>query len=367
MADSPVRARIAASIRAGGPISFADFMALALYDAEHGYYHRVDHARDYQTSPDLHPVFGATVGRQVAEMWQHLGRPGRFSVFEDGAGSGRLAASLLDWAAAEAPDFYAALRYEARDLADGRLDDGIAALDRHAGKLTRRDGWPEAIEGCILTNELLDAFPVHRVRVEDGRLLELRVGLDGDRFVDVASPASGALLAYFEALGLQPGEGCDAEVNLEAPRWVEMAARHLRRGYVLTFDYGYEAADLYAPWRKRGTLLTFHRHTSDDDPYARVGDQDITASIDFTTVRQAGEAAGLRTLGLVSQAAFLANLGIGEALTRRPDPNALEAHYALRRAIVELTDAAGLGRISVLVQGRDVPDLPLTGLRPPEV
>jgi SAM-dependent MidA family methyltransferase len=363
--DSPVGARIAARIRGEGPISFADFMTLALYDPDHGYYNRIDHARDYQTSPDLHPVFGATVGKQVAEMWQRLGQPGRFTVFEDGAGSGKLAAGLLDWAAAEAPAFYTALHYEARDLAGGRLDDGIA--DRHAGKLTRREDWPEVIEGCILTNELLDAFPVHRVRVEDGWLLELRVGLDGDRFVDVPSPASEALIAYFDALGLLPGEGCEAEVNLEAPRWVETAAHHLRRGYVITFDYGYEAVDLYAPWRKRGTLLTFYRHTSNDDPYARVGDQDITASVDFTSLRRAGEAAGLRTLGLVSQTAFLANLGIGEALTRRPDPNALEAHYALRRAIVELTDGVGLGRISVLVQGKDVPDLPLTGLGPPEV
>jgi len=127
------------------------------------------------------------------------------------------------------------------------------------------------------------------------------------------------------------------------------AARALRRGYVLTLDYGYEAPDLYAPWRKRGTLLTFYRHTSGDDPYVRIGRQDITASVDFTSVRRAGEEAGLTTLVTMPQSEFLAGLGIGDALASAPEPDQLESYYALRRAVMELTDPAGLGRITVLV------------------
>jgi SAM-dependent MidA family methyltransferase len=128
----------------------------------------------------------------------------------------------------------------------------------------------------------------------------------------------------------------------------------LRRGFVLTLDYGYEASELYAPWRKRGTLLTFYRHTSGDDPYARIGHQDITASVDFTSVRSAGEAAGLTTLESTTQAEFLAGLGIGEALASQPEGGQIEAYYGLRRAVMELTDPAGLGRVTALVMGKDV-------------
>ena len=175
------------------------------------------------------------------------------------------------------------------------------------------------------------------------------------RFVDVEAEPRPEVTDHFQALGVVPADGCEAEVCLTAPAWMTHAAKALRRGYVLTLDYGYEAPELYAPWRKRGTLLTFYRHTSGDDPYTRIGRQDITASVDFTSVRRAGEAAGLTTLGSKSQGEFLAALGIGEALASQPDTHQLEAYYALRRAVVELTDPAGLGRITALILGKGVP------------
>jgi len=132
------------------------------------------------------------------------------------------------------------------------------------------------------------------------------------------------------------------------------AAAALRRGYLLTLDYGYEAADLYAPWRKRGTLLTFYRHTSGDDPYARIGRQDVTASVDFTSVIRAAESAGLTTIAFTTQTEYLTSLGIAEALSETPQPDQLEAYYALRKAVLELTDPAGLGRIRVLIQGKGI-------------
>jgi SAM-dependent MidA family methyltransferase len=190
------------------------------------------------------------------------------------------------------------------------------------------------------------------VRVRDGRLYELLVGLQDGELVDVEVDARPDVSSHFDALGLRPGEGCEAEVNLVAPAWMSRAARALRRGYVLTLDYGYNASQLYAPWRKRGTLLTFYRHTSGDDPFARVGLQDITASVDFTSVRRAGEQAGLQTLTFTTQSEYLAGLGIGDALQKPPSPREMEAFYALRRAVMELTDAAGLGRIKVLIQSK---------------
>jgi SAM-dependent MidA family methyltransferase len=141
------------------------------------------------------------------------------------------------------------------------------------------------------------------------------------------------------------------------------AGRALRRGFVLTFDYGYEAEELYAPWRSDGTLLCFYRHNPSSDPYARVGRQDITSHVDLTTVRHAGEEAGLQTLGMISQSEFLANLGIADALTPLGEGDAnLEEYYARRRAVSELIDPAALGRIRVLAQAKGVGHPHLTGL-----
>jgi SAM-dependent MidA family methyltransferase len=299
-------------------------------------------------------------------MWRALGSPQRFNVLEAGAGSGRLAGDIVRWLRSQEPELYEALHYRLQDVTytGGRADDVAKAVGLSPGRVSAEAAWPAegAVEGCILSNELIDAFPVHRVRVQGGKLVELRAGVDGERFVDVASPPSPEVVCYFERLGLEPGEGCEAEVNLEAGPWLRRAAASLRRGYVLTLDYGYDAEALYAPWRRQGTLLTFYRHSSGDDPYARVGRQDITASVDFTTFARDGAEAGLRLLGQTTQSEFLASLGIGDALAARPDPAQLEAYYALRRSVIELTDPTGLGRIRVLVQGKDVPDAPLTGL-----
>jgi SAM-dependent MidA family methyltransferase len=275
----------------------------------------------------------------------------RFDVFEAGAGSERLAQDVLLYLQSEEPELARSIRYVAQDITcqtaatDSGLRDVERASDLPASPL---------IDGCIVSNELLDAMPFYRVRRRGGRLVEVEVGHVEGRFIDVEVEAGPAVEAYFDALGLQPGDGCDAEVCLEAPAWMAKAAGALQRGYVLTLDYGYSAASLYAPWRKAGTLLTFYRQMSGDDPYVRPGLQDITASVDFTTVMQAGAAAGLTTLGLTTQAQFLAALGIGEAVARGPVATDLQAYYALRRSVIELTDPSGLGRISVMIQGKAV-------------
>jgi SAM-dependent MidA family methyltransferase len=347
-----LRQRIAAS----GPISFAEFYETALYHPRHGYYFTSDPTRDYQSSPNVHPVFGAAVARRLAAMWRDLGSPPRFDVFEAGASTGRLAADVLRYLRATKRDLYDCIRYVMQDVtlsqdaAAGQLVD--AGLP--PGQVHVEAALPVTpqVEGCILTNELLDALPFHRVRRRDSRLYEILAGFRDGVFVDVEAPPRPDIVAHFDALGLLPGDGCDAEVNLVAPAWMTRAATALRRGFILTLDYGYEAADLYAPWRKRGTLLTYYRHTSGDDPYARIGRQDITASVDFSSVMRAGEAAGLRTVEFTAQSEFLAALGIGEALAQPPAPDQLEAYTALRRAVMELTDPAGLGRIRVLTQAK---------------
>ena len=339
-------------IRASGPISFAEFYELAMYHPRHGYYFANDPTRDFQSSPNVHPVFGAAIARQLAQFWYAMDRPARFDVFEAGASSGRLAADILRYARTAEPDFYDSARYVVQDVtlsgaeAQARLEASGVPADRVevAASLPQQP----VIEGAVISNELLDALPFRRMRRRGGHLYELVVGAEDGRFVDVEAEPRPDVIAHFEALGVTPGEGCEAEVSLVAPAWMARAAGALKRGYVLTLDYGYEASELYAAWRKRGTLLTFYRHTSGDDPYVRIGRQDITASVDFTSVRRAGEAAGLTHVSSATQSEFLAGLGIGEPLSLAPEPGQMEAYLALRRAVMELTDASGLGRITVL-------------------
>lgn len=366
--NAALREAIVASILSQGAIPFRDFMEVALYDPQHGYYRsrreKMGREGDYLTSPEVSPAFGVLVGRQLREMWQAMDRPHRFDIVEAGAGTGRLCRDILRWAGSHAPDFRTALAYTIVEVSDAQIQRQRETLAEEGEGVRWSAELPDGIEGCLVSNELLDSFPVHRVAVRDGNLMEVFVGWDGARFVEELRPPSRSEIpAYFRRLGLLPGEGCRAEVNLAAAQWMGRAGHALHRGFILTFDYGYEAQELYTPWRRDGTLLCFYRHNPSSDPYARLGRQDITSHLDFTTLRRAGEEAGLQTLGLVCQSEFLVNLGIAEALAPPAEGAVdLEEYHARRRALSELIDPAALGRIRVLVQAKDVGRPRLTGL-----
>ena len=368
--NAALKERIVALIAATGPITFHQFMAMALYEPGLGYYcsrrEKMGREGDYLTSPEVGPLFAALLGRQLHDMWAALGRPPTFAGVEVGAGTGVMARDVLRWAQRTAPDLFSALSYtivEASPPLAQRQRETIEAAGLGA-KVRWRKRLPSAVRGCIIGNELLDAMPVHRVAVQGDRLHEIFVTWDGDRFgEELRKPSTPEIDAYFQRLGLSPGEGCRAEVNLDALRWVREAGAALRRGFLLLLDYGYEAQELFAPWRRDGTLMCFYRHNPSSDPYARIGRQDLTAHIDFTSVRRAGEDAGLVTLGLVSQAEFLARLGIAEAMAPpEGGPVDIEEYYARRRQAMTLIDSAGLGRIKVLVQAKGVTNARLRGL-----
>jgi len=369
--NQALKETIVARIEREGPITFRDFMEMALYAPKLGYYtarrENIGRSGDYVTSPEVSPIFGAMLGRQLCEMWETMGEPPSFDVVEAGAGTGALARDILRWARRAVPHFFDAVHYAIVEMSEALAARQCETLDAAglAGEVVWRTDLPHNVEGCIFSNELLDALPVHRVTVRAGELSEIRVNWNGAAFgEEPCLPSTSDIETYFDRLGLRPGEGCEAEINLAAPAWIQSAASALSRGFLLTFDYGHEAADLYAPWRTHGTLLCFYRHNPGDDPYLRIGRQDITSHIDFTTVRHTGEEAGLRTLGLVPQSEFLMNLGLPDALPAIGEGETnLEEYYIRRRAVVELVDPAGLGRIKVLVQARGVGEAKLTGLR----
>ncbi len=366
--NEALKEAIVARIESAGAIPFREFMEAALYHAQHGYYRsrreKMGREGDYLTSPEVSPIFGTLVARQLREMWLTMGEPRRFEIVEAGAGTGLLCRDILRWARHQSPDFHDALAYTIVEVSESLVDRQRETLADGGCDARWTAELPTGIQGCILSNELLDSFPVHRVSVAGGELMELFVGWDGNRFIEeLRPPSTSEIGAYLGRLGLTPGDGCRAEVNLEAQRWMRRAGEALRKGYVLTFDYGYEAEELYAPWRSDGTLLCFYRHNASADPYARVGRQDITSHVDFTTLRREAEEARLQTVGLISQGEFLTNLGIGEALAPPGEDNTdLEEHYARRRAVSELVDPAALGRIRVLIHAKNVVGPRLTGL-----
>lgn len=360
-------ARIHAEIGAAGPITFARFMELALYDPEGGYYRAVvarpGRAGDFLTAPETHPIFGAALSRLVAEAWERLGKPEPFTIREHGAGSGTLAIAILDQLARDTPALAEVLRYDPIDVEPRRRDEVAIRLAEsgHAEGLVDADN-RGAINGIVLGNELLDALPTHRVVQRDGRLVEVLVGSAGDRFIDVeAAPTTPALAARLEAEGISLVDGQQAEICLALDGWVRDAAAGLARGLVLLVDYGYPARELYDPVRRReGTLRAYLRQRVHDDPYRHVGRQDLTAHVDVTAVERAAVAAGLTHLGTTTQAEFLVGLG-AEGLLRaiQADPaTTLETYLALRSAVMRLLDPAAMGRFRVMGFGRDWPDGP---------
>jgi SAM-dependent MidA family methyltransferase len=370
--SAPLVAELRARIAACGPITFRDYMQAALYHPKYGYYTTssgsMGRGGDYVTSPEVHPIFGVLVAKQIRELWDAMSRPDRFDIVEYGGGSGLLARDIVRWATSHEPQFAHALGYSIVEISPALRDAQrrtIAAAALPDGAVDWLDAPPARLTGCVLTNEFLDAFPVHRVVRTGDQLHEVYVALDADgRFVDELRPISErAIGRYFSDLGVAPGDGCYAEVNLDASKWIADVSSTIDRGYVLTFDYGYEAAHLYAPWRRDGTLLCFYRQSASSDPYQRVGKQDMTSSVDFTTLRRAGEAAGLATLGMTDQSSFLVRLGIGDSIASiaHERPAEMEEYFARRQVVMDLIDPARLGRVNVLLQGKGVDAVSLRG------
>jgi SAM-dependent MidA family methyltransferase len=369
---TPLGKLLAARIREHGPITFADYMAECLYHPEHGYYSQAEARRfaDYYTSADVHPIFGRLLARQLAEMWNSCGRPAAFSLVEAGAGVGRLAAQILDFAARQLPEFYAALHYTAVEPSVARRAAHASTLAPHisAGRFASAAALPPGIPcGCIFSNELLDALPVHRVLRERGELREIYVAMNGKAFCDQVGPSSTpALKNYFAEQGIDLAEGQHAEAGLAALAWVEEAGRRLARGFLLTIDYGHEARELYDERHMRGTLLAYSRHRASEDFYAAPGLQDLTAHVNFTALDLAGRCAGLARLGLVSQAHFLLALGKANDFADLYDEGQSEADRLRSRLMLKtLVFPEGMGEtFSVLIQLKGVPSARLTGLAP---
>jgi SAM-dependent MidA family methyltransferase len=298
----------------GGWLSFADFMSAALYAPSLGYYtagaHKFGAKGDFVTAPELTPLFGRTLARQVAQIMEESAP----CILEAGAGSGRLAADLLLALEARA---CLPLRYDILEVSADLRQRQRQTLENLVPHLLRRVTWldnlPASFAGVALGNELIDALPIHCATWQDKTVLERGVTLDAQgQFQWQTRPASGRLLeaAMFIAGEYPLPYGFESEIALAGPAWVAAWGERLAQGCVLLLDYGFPRREFYHPQRDHGTLMCHYRHYAHDNPFLFPGLQDITAHVDFTGLVAAAFPTGLELLGYTNQAQFLLNCGL---------------------------------------------------------
>lgn len=337
--ENSLAGRLREHIAAYGPMTFRDWMRAALYDERDGYYRRRAFERwgragDYRTSAERSPLFAATFARFFCELHERMGRPRELILLEAGGGDGRFAFNLLRTLERDWPQLFASLRYVFDEMGEDSRERAARLLAAYEGRVEfrRLEETSQRFERAIVfSNELIDAFPVHRVRLRGGRLLELFVDVDarGEFVWTEREPSSARLAEHFEFVGVNLLEGHAAEVNLEAERWFERVATAFERGYVVTVDYGDEADALFrSPQRREGTLRVFRGHEFVEDPLRDPGLCDLTSTVNWTHLMMTGERSGLRTLSLERQDAFLLRAGLLEQLERERASASSEAEVA---------------------------------------
>ena len=355
---------------AGGWISFARYMELALYTPALGYYcggpRKFGASGDFVTAPEISPLFARTLAIQVAQIMA-ASAP---DIIEAGAGSGALAAELLlELARRDAlPERYAILELSG-ELRQRQRETLAERAPQLAGRVVWLDALPESFSGVVVGNELLDALPVHLVvwretgdaAGKEAGIAERGVALNAAGRIEWQErPAKGALLAAAQALPV--AAPFVSEINLAARAWTAEWGRILKQGVLLLIDYGFPQGEYYHPQRSAGTLMCHYRHHAHGDPFWMPGLNDITAHVDFTAVIEAGHDAGLALLGYTTQAQFLLNCGITDLLARcLPDEPAL--YMPLAAGVQKLIGPAGMGELfKVMALGRNLAE-PLIGFR----
>jgi SAM-dependent MidA family methyltransferase len=357
VSESPIARRIADEIRRDGPMPFAAFMEHALYAEPGGYYNRerapIGPEGDFHTASDVGAAFGRALARQLVEIDDAIGPLDPLDVVELGCGRGLLARDMIDALQDSDPDRAARLRYTMVDRSPAMRDRALARAPE--ARAVAPDGLEAGRRGLVLAVELFDALPVHRLRRRDGELVELHVGLDDDGgLVEIEAPCTEAARALAERYGAAAREGEAAEVAAGVEASIEAIDRCLDKGVVVIVDYGDRAERLYGT-RPAGTLLAYRGHRTNQDYLAHVGEQDLTAHVNFSAVEDAARARGFELLGLTTQDRFLIGNGLLEAFEQqegaaRNDPRRVKE----RLQALQLIHPDGMGRafkVLVLAKG----------------
>jgi SAM-dependent MidA family methyltransferase len=356
----PLADRLRHRIRTEGPITFCDWMRIALYDEEEGYYCQTDRQRwgragDYRTSPERSSLFAATFAGYFAGVYDELGRPPEWTVVETGAGDGRFAAGVLETLRVSFPSVFEATRYvvdEASSPSRSLAHERLAPFNDRVE--FRRLGTFELDPGIVFSNELLDSFPVHRITMSDNQLREFYVTtLTNDEFQwTLGAPSTPRLAQFLEQSRIELAEGQITEVNLETEDWLSTAARSIKAGFLITVDYGANAEELYSSARFEGTLRSFYKHQLMENILAHPGERDLTTTVDWSFVKRTGERLGLEVTQFDRQDKFLIAAGLleqlaTEALRTESEVERLRLSTAVREMILPDGMAA---HFQVLVQ-----------------
>jgi SAM-dependent MidA family methyltransferase len=407
---SPLSEKVKARITEAGPLTFREFMESALYDPDYGYYNserqKIGPAGDYYTSSNVHAAFGWSLATLIASLLSKLPREasglaphnqslhGHYQILEVGAGTGQLACDILDALAAEHPELHSRIEYVIAERSPAMVRCQHDKLGPLADKVEWAGltgaGYPnlESISGIVISNELIDAFPVHVIRVSPERLEELYVtcravdasihsqsrmssepepGFAPATTPDLPASSGGLDIAwgplsserirqYVDRLGVPLAPGQVIEVNLSAIDWLNAVGRILANGYIVTIDYGDIAQHLYGGDRRRGTLRAFHEHALASSVLDLVGEQDLTSSVNFTALMEYGRDAGLETVSLERQSAFLIRMGLIDRIARMAAETGARAALKDRLAIKNLFVPGGASdNFRVLVQRKIAP------------
>lgn len=316
----PLEQKIIEKISNEGPITFETFMNMALYDSEYGYYTsfrpRIGKKGDYFTSPHVSKIFGIMLGKQIEEMWEIMDKPNNFTILEIGAEEGYMCKDIIEYFISKnILDSFKFIIVEPSILMQNKQNNLLQSYNKYIEWFTDLK-YVNNITGCIITNELLDSFPVHLIEMKD-TLYEIYVNFNGKNFFEVDGKLSDTRIKeYIYEFSIDLPKNYRTEINLRIKDWIKSINKILNDGFIITIDYGFSNAEYYAPERNKGTLLCYYKHTINEDPYKNIGKQDITSHINFSSLKKWGEDLGLKTIGFCQQGVYLVSLGIDEIINK---------------------------------------------------
>jgi len=354
---------IAKKIAQNGPLSFSDYMQLALYHPTLGYYsngsQKFGEHGDFITAPEISPLFGQCIAAQIAPILAELNHA---DILEFGAGSGQLAVDIL-LALLEAnqlPQHYYILELSA-ELQNRQREKIIGQVPQMQDKVIWLERLPENFQGVVIANEVLDAMPVERFCFQNDAYWEYAVDYAESEFKEKLVPAKAELLKQLTNSGVIFAEGYHSEINLLLPGWLASLAAAITRGLVLLIDYGFPRREYYHPDRSMGTLMCHHQHSAHTDPYFWPGLQDITAHVDFTAAAESAVAAGFKLAGYTTQAHFLLGCGLTELAAKQQ--TTVRENWAMSQAIKKLILPSEMGELFKVMALTKELAMPLAGFR----
>lgn len=364
-----VEKKIIEKIKKEGPITFETFMEMALYEPSLGYYaskkFEIGRYGDFYTSPHLHPIFGIMIGKQIEEMWQLMKEPSDFIIVEPGAGAGYMCKDILDYL--NSKGILDSFTYFIIENNSFVRDKQKLLLKDYSEKVNWFSSLKEIekVRGCILSNELLDSFPVHIIEMGN-ELQEIYVTVDdknnfSEEIKEIKDkPSTEELNHYIKEFSISLPQGYRTEINLRIREWLRIVNKVIFEGFIFTIDYGYPAWDYYSEERNRGTLLCYYRHQVNENPYQNIGEQDITAHVNFTSLKKWGEEYGFKTIGYCQQGVFFVSLGIDKIIQKifKHEPDYLFELAKIKRLILPGT----IGEThKVMIQYKGKEELTLKG------